>query len=269
MANPPSNKVPPRKAGGNRPGGRPAPPRKPPPKRRSGRSAGRFYLYFVIALVVIVIAVIIALVSGGGSKSHSGGAALDWKTPSGVPVYGALGPEGIPIELGTQLGEPNTGLTGATIDGVPCNNTEQLEYHHHAHLMMFVNGKPMHLPIGVGFVPPASVEGTQGKPTTLFAVAAGTNCLYWLHVHAQDGIIHIESPTPKEYQLGQFFAIWHQQLSATQLGPFTGTVTATVNGQTWTSDPSQIPLGEHTQVVLNLGGPIIAPPAVSFSGTQL
>ena len=271
MANPPTNKVPPRtstKGGGNRPGTRPAPPRPPrkPPKRRSGRSAGRFYtiLVTVLALIVAVVVIVVVTSSGGGSKAKQ--TAANYTTATGVKIYGAVGPEGVPIEEGTQLGAPNTGLTGSPIDGVPCNNSEQLTYHHHAHLMIFVNGQPKYVPIGVGFVPPAQVEQTS---TGEFAVAAGADCLYWLHVHAQDGILHIESPTPKTFQLSQFFAIWHQALSATQVGPYKGQVTATVNGAPWTGDPTQIPLGEHTQVVINVGGPIITPPPINWSATSL
>ena len=48
---------------------------------------------------------------------------------------------------------------------------------------------------------------------------AAPACFYWMHVHAQDGIIHIESPTPKTYELGQFFDIWGLPLSSTQIGP--------------------------------------------------
>ena len=32
-------------------------------------------------------------------------------------------------------------------------------------------------------------------------------CYYWLQVHAQDGVIHVESPTTATYTLGQSFAI--------------------------------------------------------------
>jgi hypothetical protein len=46
-------------------------------------------------------------------------------------------------------------------------------------------------------------------------------------------------------------------------------VTATVDGKAWTGDPSQIPLNNHTQIVLNLGGPIVTPPPITWSGTGL
>ena len=273
MAKPPTTNIPPRSKGGaaGRPGARPVPPRpprKPPKRRRGGRSQGRFY-GLLIAGVVVVAAAIIAVVatSGGGSSTPkpSKQAALNYTTPSGVKVYGKLGPENVPSELGTPLAAANTGLTGAPIDGVQCNSTEQTVYHHHAHLMIFVNGQPRPMPLAVGFVPPAQVQQTSSGD-----FAAGDNtCLYWLHVHAQDGIIHIESPLVKTYLLAQVFGIWGQPISSTQIGPVKGQVTATVDGKPWVGDPGQIPLNEHTQIVLNLGGPAVAPPAIIWSGTGL
>jgi hypothetical protein len=148
---------------------------------------------------------------------------------------------------------------------VQCNSTEQLAYHHHAHLVIFTNGQTRPVPLGIGMVPPAIV---QQSPQGDFATGSQT-CLYWLHVHAQDGIIHIESPVAKNYLLAQFFGVWKQPISATQIGPYTGHVTATVNGVPWSGDPGQIPLTEHAQIVLNLGGPVVAPPPINWSATGL
>lgn len=269
MAKPPTN-IPPRSRGGaaSRTGTKPVPPRPPrkPPadrRRRGSRSQGRFYGLLVgaaIAVAAIVIAVVVA--SGGSSKVKQ---PINWVTTTGVKVYGGLGPENVPMELGTQLASPNAGLTGAPIDGLVCNSTEQLTYHHHAHMMIFVNGQPRPIPLGVGMVAPALVQQTS---TGDFATGSQT-CLYWLHVHAQDGILHIESPTPKTYVLAQFFGIWQLPISATQVGPDKGAVTATVDGTPWTGDPGQIPLNEHTQIVLNVGGPIVTPPPINWSGTNL
>jgi hypothetical protein len=218
----------------------------------------------VIAVVAVIVIVVVTTGGGGSSSSLAKQPAVNWKTAAGVPVYGALGPEKVPVQLGTPLADPNTGLTGAPVDGVSCNSQEQTVYHHHTHLAIFINGQPRAVPLAIGFVPPAQVANTTGGK-----FAEGTSCLYWLHVHAQDGIVHIESPLVKTYLLAQFFGIWHQPLSSTQIGPNKGHVTATVNGKTWTGDPGQIPLNEDTQIVLNLGGPVVAPPPIVWSGTGL
>ena len=140
-----------------------------------------------------------------------------------------------------------------------------MAYHHHVHLAIFVDGKPYSVPLGIGFVPPAQV--TQ-SPQGAFAEGSPT-CLYWLHVHAADGIVHIESPEVRTFQLGQLMDIWHVPISATQLGTYTGNVTATLNGVPWTGELRQIPLDEHAQIVLNVGGPVVTPPPISWSGTGL
>jgi hypothetical protein len=279
----PSTNVPPRGKGATN-----VPPRrkgpqssrpvvKRPPPRRRGRRRSRTTLYGTAGALILAgaIALVIVLASGGGSGGKSGGSAnakqpaVNWKTPgSGVPVYGALGPEHVPIEVGPQLGPANTGLTGATIAGVSCLGQEQLQYHHHVHLAIFINGQPRSVPIGVGMTPPAGVEQTASGD---FAVQPGgaNGCFYWLHVHAQDGIVHIESPLAKTFVLGQFFAIWHQALSANQIGQNTGPVTATVNGKPWAGDPTAIPLIAYSDIVLNLGTPVISPPLIDWSGTHL
>lgn len=262
---PPRGKPGPPPRGGNR-GGR----NRRPPKRRPSRSQGRFYGLLIALVIAIVAVVVVILITRGGSttKANSKQAAVNW-TFQGVKVFGGLGPENVPMELGDQLASPNAGIANATtntvVAGVQCNAGEKLTYHHHAHLSIFINGKPRSLPLGVGMVPPALVENSaKGQ----FAVGSNT-CLFWLHVHAQDGIVHIESPSVRTFLLGQVFGIWNVPLSSTQLGSYTGNVTALVNGQPWAGDPTQIPLDEHTDIALNLGTPAANPPLIDWAGTSL
>jgi hypothetical protein len=84
---------------------------------------------------------------------------------------------------------------GRAIDGISCQS-EMLTYHIHAHLTLFENGRAVPLPAEVG------IPYTQ-------AIGGQHYCLYWLHTHDASGVIHIESPTPRLYTLGQFFDIWH------------------------------------------------------------
>ncbi len=188
---------------------------------RRGKSFYALIAGVVIALAAVVTLVLVSTSGGSSGTADKNQAAVNYTTPSGVKVYGTLGPEGVPLQVGAQLAAPNTGLTGAPIAGLQCNTTEQLTYHDHAHLAIFINGQPRSIPLGVGMVPPALVQqSAQGD----FATGSQT-CLYWLHVHAQDGIVHIESPTPKVYELAQFFAVWHLPLTADQIGSYKGTVT--------------------------------------------
>lgn len=214
--------------------------------------------------------VVVLVSSGGGSKGkprpHQ--AAVNWSF-NGVKAFGTLGPENVPLEIGDPLAIANASLEHDTVNsivsGVQCNAGEQLVYHHHVHLSIFINGQPKSVPLGIGMVPPALVENSAKGP---FAVGSNT-CLFWLHVHAQDGIVHIESPSARVFLLGQVFGIWGVPLSATQIGSDTGTVTALLNGQPWTGDPTQIPLNEHDDIALSLGTPVANPPLIDWTGTGL
>lgn len=223
-----------------------------------------------------VVAMVVVLLGGCGSSSPPSSAptssgptsssipAVDFSA-GGQPVYGALGPEGIPLETGPVLGPINTSVSGQTVDGASCNATEQLTYHHHAHLLVFVDGIGRSVPLGIGIMPQVGVEQTQSG---LFAVSS-TSCFYWLHVHAADGVIHIESPTAATFNLGQVFAVWGQPISASQVGPAQGSVSASVNGHPFKGNPADIPLHERDQVVLNVGGPIVTSPPIDWTPTKL
>jgi hypothetical protein len=77
---------------------------------------------------------------------------------------------------------------------------EQIAYHVHAHLAVYVDGTLRPIPGGVGIVTPLA------QPTGAGTLYAATDRYDWLHTHAQDGTIHIESPTEATYTLGRFFA---------------------------------------------------------------
>ena len=126
-----------------------------------------------------------------------------------------------------------------------------------------MNGSPRALPGGIGIPGSSIAQSTQGP------VATGGQCIYWLHTHAPDGVIHVESPTQRIYTLGDFFDEWHQPLTANRVGDATGTVTAVVNGKRWTKDPRLIPLIPHAVIQLSVGTPVVAFKNLSWSQTQL
>ena len=126
-----------------------------------------------------------------------------------------------------------------------------------------MNGSPSAVPGGIG-IPGSVVEATRYGP-----IAAGGACIYWLHTHAPDGVIHIESPFFRVYTLGNFFDIWRQPLSATQVAGATGKVTALVDGKQWTRSPRLIPLLPHSVIQLDVGSPVVPFQAISWGGTRL
>lgn len=209
------------------------------------------------------------LLAGCGSSSSSSNSSAAGQSGSssapGVTPGSASAPvgfEGVPIETGPALAPASTTQTG-TVDGISCGPTEQLAYHIHAHLAVYLDGKPQSLPGGIG-IPGSQVENTSEGP-----VAAGGQCIYWLHTHAPDGIIHVESPTQRVYTLGNFFDEWHQPLSGSQVGQATGKVSALVNGQPWTRSPRDIPLLPHAVIQLDVGSPAVPFQSMSWAGLQL
>jgi len=92
----------------------------------------------------------------------------------------------------------------------------------------------------------------------------GGSCFYWLHTHAADGIIHIESPIERTYTLGDFFDIWGQRLGPARVGPVAGRVTAIYDGRLFGGNPRDIPLTRHAQIQLEVGAPLVSPSAIAF-----
>ncbi len=144
------------------------------------------------------------------------------------------------------------------IDGVECHGSESLDYHHHAHLSVFVNGQEQHVPAGIGILP------------------APYSCLYWLHTHADDGIIHIEAPQAMTFTLGQFIDIWKQTKSDSQ--SFFSTISGmpvkvyvaernNEQPQEFNGNPRDIELKSQEQIVLAYGSSQPATiPSYDFKG---
>jgi hypothetical protein len=168
------------------------------------------------------------------------------------------GPEGPPIEKGPDLAPAGAPAPGTSTDGIRCQGSEQVLFHIHARLTIYVDGSPRKVPYGIGIAPPRRVVST---PRGGFVV--GGACFAWLHTHAADGIVHIESPVQRTFTLGDFFDVWKQPLSATRVGPAEGTVTALVDGKVWHGSPRSIPLNAHGQIQLDVGRPLVEPVRIS------
>jgi hypothetical protein len=216
-------------------------------------------------VVIAVTAAIILAVTGGGSgavsEATSGLSLVPLSTLGALqpaPAPGATGPEGVPVPAAAPLAGTATAATGRPVDQISCQTSEQTLFHIHAHLAIFVNGKARQVPAAIG-VPGAQAQQTPDGPF----IAAGT-CFYWLHTHAPDGIIHIESPVQRTYTLGDFFDEWGQPLGPTQAGPAVGPVVALYDGQVYQGNPRDIPLTAHVRIQLDIGTPLIAPQPVTF-----
>jgi hypothetical protein len=237
--------------------------------REAARKRRRNWLAGIGSAVVVIIAAVaitLAVTSNSGSPASATGGTPKLKLASlstlgtlqPVPSPGPNGPEAVPVPPAPALASTATKATGKTVDGISCDTTEQLVFHIHAHLTVFVDGAARQIPAAIG-IPGAQAENTPTGPY----IASGS-CFYWLHTHAADGIIHIESPVHRTYTLGDFFDIWGQPLGPDQVGPARGPVTAIYNHQVYRGNPRNIPLEKHAQIQLEVGKPLISPASISF-----
>ena len=180
-----------------------------------------------------------------------------------APAPGRLGPELVPIPNAPRLASAVSKARPATsIDGIRCQFNAKVVFHVHAHLTLFVDGKPRAIPAGIGFWPPL---GPQNYRNGQFGVTQG-NCWAWLSTRYADGLVHIEAPVRRTFVLGELFDVWGQPLGGSRVGPARGPVTAIVNGGVWTGDPRRIPLIAHAQIQLEVGTPLVAPQRITFPG---
>lgn len=207
------------------------------------------------------------LIAGGADRNRRAVANGTDTTPVPVPSArgGAaapserLGPESVPLLEGRLLGPAQSPAPGEASGGIPCGSSEQLTYHVHARLSLFVDGRPRSVPLGIGIGKPVKVTETPDGP-----FAAGGRCFSFLHTHAADGIVHIEAPRSIVFKLGQLFDVWRQPLGPRRLGGGTGRMVAYVNGRRYRGDPRGIDLKRHVQIQLELGRPLVAPLSIAF-----
>jgi len=121
---------------------------------------------------------------------------------------------------------------GRPIAGISCDAMEGQRIHIHQHLVILNHGKPVDIPFDIG------------RPQT-------ARCLYWVHTHTPDGIIHIEAPAERKFTLGDFFEIWGQPLTRLQAA----------------GDPRKIVLASHTDITIMAGPPFAKPTLFTTWGT--
>jgi len=175
------------------------------------------------------------------------------------PKPGPAGLELVPVPQVPVLAQPAAVHLGETIDGIQCQQIEKIAFHIHAHLSIFVDGKQKQIPYGIGIGAPL-----EGQPDKVSPFVTLGSCFMWLHTHTADGIIHMEAPKQITFNLGEFFDIWGQKLSSSQVGPAKGTVTALVDGKVVSGDPRSIVLKDHELIQLDVGSPLVGMQKVTF-----
>lgn len=152
------------------------------------------------------------------------------------------------------------GQPGGPVDGITCE-AEMLNYHIHMHLTLYQNGHPVPVASQIGIPQSTAIPNNA--------------CLYFLHTHDASGIVHIESPTPKIFSLGQFFDIWRDTsvwdaqggLGMSVDSSFVTALQAAkpsdihvyANGKYVGSDYKSVTLTDHKLVTVELGTPLRTP----------
>jgi hypothetical protein len=141
---------------------------------------------------------------------------------------------------------------GEPVGGVSCDAQEGSRIHIHQHLLILDHGKEVAIPPNVGQVP-------------------AKRCLYWIHTHTPDGILHIEAPLNRSFTLGDFFNIWGEPLSRSEAASAHAgkgqTLHVFVNGKRYEGDPRKISLVAHADIVIEAGPPFPKPPVFTNWGT--
>jgi hypothetical protein len=142
--------------------------------------------------------------------------------------------------------------------GLKPERAEFLQYHVHAHLYVFVNGKPVSVPggIGINIADPA----VQGDPSSGYGLSriCAKPCISPLHTHDDSGILHTETKTVSPNKLGQFFTEWGVRLDQNCIDGFCkpkSPIAIFVNSKRYTGDPRNIELSNGTVIVIVIGSP--------------
>jgi hypothetical protein len=110
--------------------------------------------------------------------------------------------------------------------------------HIHQHLDVYVNGKKEPVPSQIGIY--------DGQFLTE------------LHTHDASGIMHVESPTKRTFDLAQFFGVWGVRLTPSCVGGYCKELTPWrlyVNGKPYQGDPRALELKAHQEIAIVIGTP--------------
>jgi hypothetical protein len=139
---------------------------------------------------------------------------------------------------------------------------EFLTNHVHAHLDVFVDGKPVTVPSGIGIKidNPAVRRFTEPDGSVSYGGIDLCNeaCISPLHTHDVSGILHTESASAEPNTLGEFFIEWGVALDASCVATFCSPDTAIaiyVDGELAAGDPREIQLTDHREIAVVIGTP--------------
>jgi hypothetical protein len=210
-------------------------------ERRATRGAAAVSLVLA-ALTVAAASALVFVVSSGGGSAPTASASL---------VRGEL-----PGELRTRAPWPaNVARLRGRLDalGLPALGREGTALHTHQHLDVFVHGRRVVVPAGMG-------------------IDAAARFISPIHTHDASGVVHVESPQIRTFTLGELFGVWGVRLTRTCLGGYCAhggdRLAVYADGRRVGGDPRVLPLAPHAEIVVAYGSrgelPHPVPSAYSF-----
>ncbi len=193
------------------------------------------------------VGVLVATAAAGCGGDSSGGGTKHDKNVSAKPTI--LWPA------------PPDPLSRTEAAGLTAEVKESLTYHVHAHLDVFVDGKPIIVPAGIGIdIDDPEVKSFTDTPDGSTGYGGIERCkkpcISPLHTHDDTGILHTESSTPDPNTLGQFFTEWGVDISSSCVADICDKPIAFyVDGEKYTRDPSAIQLTYQEEIALVIGDP--------------
>ena len=129
---------------------------------------------------------------------------------------------------------------------LPALSTEGEALHIHQHLDIFVNGKPVTVPAGIG-------------------INMDARFISQLHTHDVSGVIHVESDQVRDFTLGQFFDVWGLRFTKDCIGGYCAKdknrLRVFSDGKPVTGDPRNLALSSH-QLIAVVYGPVESTPTI-------
>ena len=154
---------------------------------------------------------------------------------------------------------PNDTLALSRAAGLTPERHEFFAYHVHAHLDVFVGGKPVRVPAGVGIdiTDPGVQRGRLPDGSMAFGGIreCARRCISPLHTHDDTGILHTESQRQHPNRLGQFFTEWRVRLTRSCIGGYCHGMRVFVDGTRYRGDPRAVTLTNRKEIAIVVGKP--------------
>jgi hypothetical protein len=157
---------------------------------------------------------------------------------------------------------PEDTLARARRAGATPDRREYGTYHIHAHLDVFVNGRRVIVPAGLGIEirdPEVKTSKEPGKPTEYGGIKLCKKaCIAALHTHGEDGVVHVEAQERADFTLGQLFEVWNVRLTGRCIGGYCqprAPIAVFVNGQRLRTEPADLVFTDGQEIAIVIGSP--------------